>query len=291
MKKQEDFEIVSAFVIFERAESKARCLHAMKTRHGGLCGKRPYPEELKFRTKRKLKVRQAEEPSSILWENYHVGYCSRIIRKSMIWIALGFFFIVAYVLAFALREYIEYTEDHSECIYKFLFSTPDSVLPELLEQVRTCTCKPYSIWDLKFGKANHLYDFCFEFVKLNFYYVFVVSGYGFGISILNFCSYLVVKTAHPYTRHCNQTSQGRSALTFLTLSLFANTALPLLLVNIDLRDQDWVKWLSEHISHDLIEESSTASLFFYGQYSTTSRAWLTYICLPISAVLICQWVF
>lgn len=68
-----DADAVAAFVIFEYSESMARCLEDY-SKYSSFPRNICFPAKLKFRGRR-ITVKQAPEPDSIMWENLEVGWC------------------------------------------------------------------------------------------------------------------------------------------------------------------------------------------------------------------------
>jgi len=78
-----------SFVTFENEDSLMRCLEDYG-RYGGryllkpwTWLRPPFPPALKFRGKHRLKVREAPEPSNILWENLETSGFSLFLRKAV----------------------------------------------------------------------------------------------------------------------------------------------------------------------------------------------------------------
>ena len=73
-------EVVTAFVVFEYCESKARCLEDYSRYSSFPYNLVRYPKQLKFKG-RKLIVKSAPQPEDVVWENLEVGKWQKLVAS------------------------------------------------------------------------------------------------------------------------------------------------------------------------------------------------------------------
>lgn len=80
---------------------------------------------------------------------------------------------------------------------------------------------------------------------------------------------------HPLLRYKNVTDDGVSALIFLFCAQYINTCVPIVLVNMDLSSLSWVQTMDSKFTFSIAGISYGSDLLFNGEYSDTSRTWMT----------------
>ena len=115
-------------------------------------------------------------------------------------------------------------------------------------------------------------------------------GYGIVVALLNQMLYVLVAFTHPFLRHRNVTNDGKSAMLILFIAQFINTCFPLILVNLDLTQYEWVQKMGTY-KMTFMGIDFGSNLLFSGSYTDTSRGWVTQIDMPIIATLVVFWFF
>lgn len=104
-----DVPKIGAFIIFDKAEDNVEVLRAYhKTRV-------TYPEDLKLNGQYKIKVRDADEPSNILWENLEVGWIESFIRTFIVGIVVFVLLACTFFAVYWLRSYQNNLPEVEDC--------------------------------------------------------------------------------------------------------------------------------------------------------------------------------
>mmetsp|Transcript_28558 Transcript_28558/g.27530 ORF Transcript_28558/g.27530 Transcript_28558/m.27530 type:complete len:176 (+) Transcript_28558:586-1113(+) len=154
---------------------------------------------------------------------------------------------------------------------------------------------PYHYWDLQPGAVGEeFYDLCIDLVVSTtsfIYYFYYAAAFGVIIAFINIALTLIVHFGHPLMRYKNVTDDGVSAMITLCLAIYINTCVPILVVNMDLSDQSWVKSMSNRFTFSIAGIDYSSDILFNGSYTDTSREWMNQISTSLVSTFVIQWFF
>eukprot|EP01083_Nonionella_stella_P232135 819194_1 len=226
---------VEAYVTFQYGSSRAECIRSLKVPwYLALFMKK----ELRFRGEHRLAVRNATEPSNIVFQNLHLSETERFFRRFANSVA-SFLLILASVVV--IMKAVNYQFALSQNNKSGRRCSGDSVsLSELKSMDQSpsnefrilCACQQIGL--LAISRNPELRDgICREYSLKRLKTAFIDIGLALGITTMNLVIQQVIARIHKFARHRSVSDSQASMMTNLFYITFANTGLCVLIANAD----------------------------------------------------------
>ena len=218
-------ETIQAFVTFdtEKGFLKAMSLYQMSWIRSMLCF---YPVELKMKGC-KLKVSQAPEPSTIIWENLEITERKRFSRKFLTTFVASLAILLSIFFTFRAREFrLDAMEKmQTVCPQSFLDLNEEDQYDAVLENnsLTDCYCTNLDTQE-QLGES-----ICASFVRNQIKATSMTYGAAFMVAFMNMFFTILMDRAGSYEKHCSLDEMESSNMTRVFLLKFANTGLLVLL--------------------------------------------------------------
>ena len=220
--KHEDLEIKRAYIVFDDADDKTRCLKIYNKRN--CCGCKQRKKKLRFR-KFHLTVMQSKEPSDIIWENMEIGKCSRFFRRLFSLLVT----ICLLALSIAMIYYVKTAQSRlpsEESCLEYLENETGSSSDS---EARLCFCQNLSNEEL-IKKA----DKCYVYIELVSYTWGIKFLSAFGIMLVNFFLKTIMRKLSDFEKPRSRSKIQIRVFKKILLVIFINTAILTYLVNLSI---------------------------------------------------------
>lgn len=135
LKSIRDLPKIGAFVVFDETDDKIECLRQYK-RFRFLCSL-CVPKRYRL-NHRHLKVRNAADPSNIIWENLEVNFLESFVRSLIVFVIVIFLLTISFLAIYAIRVY-QGNNNFDTCTPAYKLLTIDTVNKSNTEELE-CFC-------------------------------------------------------------------------------------------------------------------------------------------------------
>ena len=250
-----------AYLIFNKLENKKLCLEGCRTR-SWCCSKRQIEIERLFKGEIALKVKQATEPSNILWENLEITRCERRWRKSLSMILALIVLIASTTIVYVIKTYETTLPTDEYCLEEKKIN-PSASLSYAKSNYKSdnesyCYCKYQSWSDILDGSMGSYCGFFFSKMTTTIMLKFFSSC---GVIFINFILRTIFKRLSRFERVSNKTKEEHNIMVKVFFATFINTALIILIVN------------ANFSRIQLIYNIPYTDQIFVGRYADFTREW------------------
>ena len=220
--KHEDLEIKRAYIVFDDADDKTKCLKVYNKRN--CCGCKKRKRKLRFR-KFHLTVMQSKEPSDIIWENLEIGKCSRFFRRLFSLLIT----VCLLALSIAMIYYVKTAQSrlpNEETCAGYL---EDETGKSSDSEARLCFCQNLSSQEL-IKKT----DKCYVYIELVTYTWGIKFLSAFGIMLVNFFLKTIMRKLSDFEKPRSRSRIQIRVFKKILLVIFINTAILTYLVNLSI---------------------------------------------------------
>lgn len=272
-KSYDELPVNRAYVIFNKADDKKKCLNAYANAYTDCCRRR-MKRNLMFRDKYKLFVKQTIEPSNIIWENVEYSHCKRVFRRMLAACITLILMIASIALIYAIK-YLQNklpTDDSCTGLGINKNTTFDQANDfEDSDQVY-CFCKLQDWYKLTTDSDyRNLCDTYIQKVSTTGAVRFLAS---IGIVFVNIMLRIIITLLTQFERISTVTKTRLSVMTKVFIAMFVNTALITLFVNADFQSL----WFVQRLAFK--------DYLFNGKYNDFSREWYQDVGATITATLL-----
>ena len=126
------YEACKVFVVFEKETSQRRCLHQLTTGvvPAMMDSVTSIPDRFRFRGKNVLSVREAPEPTDVIWQNLEVSFKYQLIERTCAFVAS-----VAIIAICAVLIYLMHDFDDTGGMAAIFISITNAVMPAVLKAI------------------------------------------------------------------------------------------------------------------------------------------------------------
>ncbi len=209
IKNNKRLKPIEAFVTFEKEEGlvKALSIYDLNWFRRNCCC---FPERLKFRDKR-LKIEQAPEPSTIIWENLEFSNKSRFFRKCLTASVALIALLLSVIVTFKARDF------KSKVLESAALPCPEVDLMEANLDSPHCYCSTLTI--IQQWGVNHCHEHNTTIAKATA----ASYGAGFIVVLLNYFFTWLMDRAGDFEKHRGLDEMESSNMVRVFLLKFVNT--------------------------------------------------------------------
>ena len=95
--------------------------------------------------------------------------------------------------------------------------------------------------------------------------------YGVAVCIVNYALKRIVLAGTRWMRFKEITAEAKFQMTLLFVLQFVNVCLPLLMINLNLENMEWVQSIQKELYFDFAGRRKGGEFFFGGKYTDTNR--------------------
>ncbi|CAG9311615.1 unnamed protein product [Blepharisma stoltei] len=269
-----ELPVIRAFIIFNKVEDKKNCLKEYKNSYIECCCCRKMKKHLMFRGKHELKVKQAPEPSNILWENIEYPRWKRNARRIFAIAPTLALMILSIALIYAIKYLQNEIPNENHCSE---LDVKDESLSAAKQDYTTndqiyCYCKQQN-WYKLFSDSD-LNSYCTDYIEK----VSLTSSVRFlssiGIVFINTILRIMLTKLTKFERISTVSGMRMSMMSKVFIAMFINTALITLLVNANFQSL----WFVQRLAFK--------EYLFNGDYKDFSREWYEDVGATIIATLL-----
>lgn len=220
-------EVIEAFVTFETEEGfvVAMSRYQMTWIRSYFCF---YPKDLLFKGN-KLKVSQAPEPTTIIWENLEVAGFSRFLRKCITTLIASLAILLSIYFTFIARDFKIQTMQMSKPCPEFFFElTPNEQYSILQEDNNLSHCYCSTLQD----KQRWDEPMCRSYMSSELKSSAMSYGAGFMVCFMNTFFTILMDKAGTFEKHQSLNDMEGSNMTRVFILKFINTGCLVLLYNL-----------------------------------------------------------
>ncbi|OMJ91386.1 hypothetical protein SteCoe_6066 [Stentor coeruleus] len=225
----DELMVDKVFVIFESIESKTNFIKEHKKEHKKKSNKSNQERrKMNFR----LKIKDAPDPSDILWENLEYRNFERMRTRIPILIITAMIIIISFIMVFGIKAYYKSIPTAKSC--RDLNISGSLSLDKAKDAYKThdeisCYCKQMPIDSLIID--SDLTDFCASYIKSFTTSASINTSVSAVIVFVNVLIKIIINSFSKYQRFKYETQRRNYVLTTMTIFMFFNTALTTLLAN------------------------------------------------------------
>lgn len=232
----DELQVSCVFVVFDAIESKNRCLKSSKKfRINCLQKKKTIRRDRTFR----LDIKQAPDPSDIIWENIEYSYLIVLRSRILILILNSLIILLSFTVIYIIRLYYYTAPSSTTC--KDVTVSGDLALSEA-EKVYTstpdinCYCKQQSINDLL--TSSGLQSLCSNYLESLSSNIFINLVVSVSIVSINLLLKSTIRYLSKYEKFSTKTEKSIAIFHRVFLSMFINTAVSTFIVNTNFSSKD-----------------------------------------------------
>jgi len=241
--KLDQFPLESAIIIFEKPKSKEVCLHAHRefAPVNTLDCFRKVPLDFLFRGHYHLTVSEPPEPYAIYWDNYHQSMVRKLVFGIFMLILVLLFLSITIGCSYALEKQFDSINYSTYCPKQYIYAKYENVeTKEELQFIDNCFCERLNVLQLAYGWQQKYQSRCPEYLKNVTRYYFALPAYGIIVATTNFALRKIVEFGSSWLKFTDITSEAKFQMTLLYGLQFFNMTVPLLLINFNFSEAEWV---------------------------------------------------
>jgi hypothetical protein len=266
IKSVEDVPSIGAFVVFNRSEDMLMCMNFhRKIRLGTLAR-----NALKLKGRHMPKIKQADEPNNILWENLEVNFYESFFRSLFVIFLVVLLLILSFFAVYGLRVYQNSLPTLDDCDqYKNLtLATVDKTNQDALD----CVCRDEGIYSI--ASDSSLQDDCGDYLNTSIVKYVINILVGVLVSVINFIIKYVFNYLSHFERYKTITGLSTTIMKKAFVATFINLAILYLLINANFQGSGFISGIADGLP-------GGNSFFFAGDYSDLGRDWYSKVASSI----------
>ncbi|OMJ91385.1 hypothetical protein SteCoe_6065 [Stentor coeruleus] len=225
----DELMVDKVFVIFESVESKTNFIKEHKEEHKKKSNKSNHERR---KTNFRLKIKDAPDPSDILWENLEYRNFERMRTRIPLLIVTAMIIIISFIMIFGIKAYYKSIPTAKSCRDLNISGSVD--LSKAKEAYKTydeisCYCKQMPIQTLIID--SDMIDFCASYIKSFTVSASINTSVSAVIVSVNVLIKIIINSFSKYQRFKYETQRKNYVLITMTIFMFFNTALTTLLAN------------------------------------------------------------
>ena len=197
-----------------------------------------------FKNKYKLRVKQANEPSDIIWENLEVSHCKRVQRRILAVLITIAIMLASITIVYTLKTYTSTVPNNNSCkelniLGNLALSEAKSLYSNKTEIF--CYCKQQSLYE--FVSNTDVSYFCEDYLSQESIIALSKFMGSAGVIIINLILKVILTKLSAFERTSTETKQKLQTMTRVFIALFINTSILTLLANTNLQNLGVVHYL------------------------------------------------